>query len=88
MHPEGCREHDFCSGRYSHIGDVAAVHVLVRPSYLQRYLNNPEQTLDRAQRVLRVGSRCYTVCAFTVQGKGREGKRAYMRTCGTTVSAR
>ena len=88
MHSEGCREHDFCSVRYSHIGYVAAVHVLVRPSYLQRYLNNPEQTLDRAQRMLRMGPRCYTVCAFTVPGKRRERKRAYMRTCGTTVSAR
>jgi hypothetical protein len=88
MHPEGCREHHLCSSRYSHCGDVATVHFLVRPSYLYHYLNNPEQTPYRAQRMLRVGTRRHTVSLGTVPGARREGKRTYMRTRGTTVPAR
>ena len=56
--------------RYSHGGDVAAVHFLVRPSYLHRYPDDPKQTAHRAQRMLRVGPRRYTVCAGTVPGTG------------------
>ena len=78
MHPEGCCEHHFCSIRYSHIGDVATVYLLVRPGYLHRYTDNPEQTPYRTQRMLRVGPRCHTVRIGTVSGAGREGKRAYM----------
>ena len=48
MHLEGCCEHHLGSVRYSHFGDVAAVHFLVRPGNLHRYLNNPEQTPRRA----------------------------------------
>ena len=52
MHPEGCRKHNLCSIRYSHSGDLATIHILVRPCHLQRYPNHPEQTPHRAERML------------------------------------
>ena len=67
---KGRSEHHYCSVRYSYGGNVAAVHFLVRPSYIHRYPDNPEQTPNRAQRMLRVGPRRHTVCAGTVPGTG------------------
>ncbi|KAH9976841.1 hypothetical protein BGW80DRAFT_1443776 [Lactifluus volemus] len=31
IHPKGRREHGLCVGRYSHIGDLAIIHFIVRP---------------------------------------------------------
>lgn len=71
IHLEGCRDYHLCPVRYSHSGDVAAVHILVRPSCLHPYPDNPEQTPYRARRMLRMGPRrLYTVCFGTVPGIG------------------
>jgi len=85
---QGCCEHRYCAGRYSHNGDIAAIHFLVRPSHLHRHLYDPEQTPHRAQRVLRVGPRRYTLCPCSLRGAGREGERTHMRTRRTAISAR
>jgi hypothetical protein len=67
---KGRSEHHYCAVRYSYGGDVATVNFLVRPSYLHRYPDDPEQTPNRAQRMFRVGPRRNTVCAGTVPGAG------------------
>jgi hypothetical protein len=67
---KGRREHRYCARGYSHVGDVAAVHFLVRSGHLHRHPVDPEQTPHRAQRMLRVGPRRYTLCASPVRSEG------------------
>jgi vesicle coat complex subunit len=63
MHPEGRREHRFCVGRYSHIGDLASIYFIVRPCHFHYHVYDLEQAPDRAERVLGVGSCCHPVCS-------------------------
>jgi Adaptin N terminal region len=70
MHPEGRCEYCLCIGRYSHIGDLAAIHFIIRPRHFHYHVYDLEQAPDRAQRVLRVGPRRNTVCAGPVRSSG------------------
>jgi hypothetical protein len=70
MHSEGCREYCHCVGRYSHIGDLAVIHIIVRLGHFYYHAYDLEQAPDRPQRMLRVGPRRDTICAGPVRSSG------------------
>ena len=80
----------YCRGvdRYSHCRYITAWDVVLGPWNFQYHHVYPQQTIDRPQRVFRMGSCGNPQCLGPICRSRREGERTYMRTCGTTIPTR